>query len=104
MTGNLRIAVDGLYDASDPAKRQASLRKFRELSLIVTAFLLGATASATLLSRFYNYTLWLIDLPHQIVPTGSFTCAKILSSSQRCHCPIHRSRQHYCSESFLRFV
>jgi uncharacterized membrane protein YoaK (UPF0700 family) len=63
MTGNLRTAVDGLYDALDPAKRQAGLRKFRELSIIVIAFLLGATAGAILSPHLYNHTLWFIDLP-----------------------------------------
>jgi uncharacterized membrane protein YoaK (UPF0700 family) len=63
MTGNLRTAVDGLYDALTPAARKAGLRKFRELSFIVIAFLLGATAGAILSPHLYNHTLWLIDLP-----------------------------------------
>jgi uncharacterized membrane protein YoaK (UPF0700 family) len=63
MTGNLRTAVDGLYDALSPTKRKAGLRKFRELSFIVLAFLLGATGGAILSPHLYNHTLWLIDLP-----------------------------------------
>ena len=63
MTGNLRTAVDGLYDALSPTKRKAGLRKFRELSCIVLAFLLGATAGALLSPHLYNHTLWFIDLP-----------------------------------------
>jgi uncharacterized membrane protein YoaK (UPF0700 family) len=63
MTGNLRTAVDGLYDALNPATRKAGLRKFRELSLIVLAFLTGATTGAILSPRLYNHTLWLINLP-----------------------------------------
>ena len=63
ITGNLRTAVDGLYDALDPAKRKAGLRKFRELSFIILGFLLGATAGAILSPRLYNHTLWFIDLP-----------------------------------------
>ena len=63
MTGNLRTAVDGLYDALQPATRKAGLRKFRELSCIVLAFLAGATAGAILSPHLYNHTLWLIDLP-----------------------------------------
>jgi uncharacterized membrane protein YoaK (UPF0700 family) len=63
MTGNLRTAVDGLYDALSPAKRKAGLRKFRELSCIVLAFLLGAIAGAILSPHLYNHTLWLINLP-----------------------------------------
>jgi uncharacterized membrane protein YoaK (UPF0700 family) len=63
MTSNLRTAVDGLYDALSPTKRKAGLRKFRGLSFIVIAFLLGATAGAILSPHLYNHTLWLIDLP-----------------------------------------
>ena len=63
ITSNLRTAVDGLYDALTPAKRKAGLRKFRELSCIVLAFLGGAIAGAILSPHLYNHTLWLIDLP-----------------------------------------
>ena len=63
IAGNLRTAVDGLYDALSPTKRKAGLRKFRELSCIILAFLLGATAGAILSPHLYNHTLWLIDLP-----------------------------------------
>jgi uncharacterized membrane protein YoaK (UPF0700 family) len=63
MTGNLRTAMDGLFDALTPSKRRCGLRKFRDLSLIVAAFLLGATAGAILAPRLYNHTLWFIDLP-----------------------------------------
>lgn len=63
MTGNLRTAVDGLYDALTPGKRQSGLRKFRELSFIVLAFLFGAVSGAILSPRLYNHTLWFIDLP-----------------------------------------
>ena len=63
ITSNLRTAVDGLYDALTPAKRKAGLRKFRELSCIVLAFLGGAIAGAILSPHLYNHTLWLINLP-----------------------------------------
>jgi len=63
ITSNLRTAVDGLYDALTPAKRKAGLRKFRELSCIVLAFLGGAIAGAILAPRLYNHTLWIINLP-----------------------------------------
>jgi uncharacterized membrane protein YoaK (UPF0700 family) len=63
ITSNLRTAVDGLYDALSPAKRKAGLRKFRELSCIILAFLGGAIAGAILSPRLYNHTLWLINLP-----------------------------------------
>jgi len=63
ITSNLRTAVDGLYDAFDPAHRKAGLRQFRKISFIVLAFLLGATAGAILAPHLYNHTLWLIDLP-----------------------------------------
>ena len=67
MTGNLRTAADGLSDALSPTKRKAGLRKFRELSCIVFAFLAGATAGAILSQHLYNHTLWLINLPLVIV-------------------------------------
>jgi uncharacterized membrane protein YoaK (UPF0700 family) len=63
ITGNLRTAVDGLYDALSPTKRKAGLRKFRELFFIVLAFLTGATAGAILSPHLFNHTLWLINLP-----------------------------------------
>ena len=63
ITSNLRTAVDGLYDALTPSKRKAGLRKFREISCIVLAFLGGAIAGAILSPHLYNHTLWLIDLP-----------------------------------------
>jgi len=63
ITSNLRTAVDGLYDALTPAKRKAGLRKFRELSCIILAFLGGAIAGAILSPHLYNHTLWLINLP-----------------------------------------
>jgi uncharacterized membrane protein YoaK (UPF0700 family) len=63
ITGNLRTAVDGLYNALDPATHKAGLRKFIELSCIVLAFILGATAGAILSPHLYNHTLWLINLP-----------------------------------------
>ena len=63
MTGNLRSAVDGLYDALSPDTRSSGIRHFRELSLIVLAFILGAAAGAILSPRLYNHTLRLIDLP-----------------------------------------
>ncbi|MGA8940828.1 MAG: YoaK family protein [Acidobacteriaceae bacterium] len=63
ITGNLRSAVDGLYDALDPAHRKAGLRKFRDLSAIILAFLAGAVAGAILSPKFLNHTLWFICLP-----------------------------------------
>jgi uncharacterized membrane protein YoaK (UPF0700 family) len=63
MTGNLRSAIDGLYDAFHPARRKEGLRKFRNLALIILAFLLGATAGAILAPHLHNHTLWFINLP-----------------------------------------
>jgi uncharacterized membrane protein YoaK (UPF0700 family) len=63
MTGNLRAAIDGLFDALSPSKRISGLREFRDLFLIILAFLVGATAGAVLAPRFYNHTLWFVDLP-----------------------------------------
>jgi uncharacterized membrane protein YoaK (UPF0700 family) len=63
ITGNIRTAADGLYDALDPERRRNGLRKFRELSLIGVSFLAGATSGALLAPRWYNHTLWLLDVP-----------------------------------------
>jgi uncharacterized membrane protein YoaK (UPF0700 family) len=63
LTGNLRTAVDGLFDALRPETRAAGLRQFRALALIVTAFLAGATGGALLAPRWLNHTLWFVDMP-----------------------------------------
>jgi uncharacterized membrane protein YoaK (UPF0700 family) len=63
MTGNLRTAVDGLFEAFQHDTHRAGLRKFRSLSLIVLGFLAGATAGAILSPRFLNHTLWFIEFP-----------------------------------------
>jgi uncharacterized membrane protein YoaK (UPF0700 family) len=63
MTGNLRTAMDGLYDTLTPSKRAAGLLKFREFSLIVASFMFGAASGAILSPHLLNHTLWLIDLP-----------------------------------------
>jgi uncharacterized membrane protein YoaK (UPF0700 family) len=66
MTGNLRTAVDGLYayfSASTVQDRQAGLRQFHALSLLVAAFMSGAIAGALLAPRLLNRTLWIIELP-----------------------------------------
>jgi uncharacterized membrane protein YoaK (UPF0700 family) len=81
ITSNLRTAVDGLYDALTPSKRKAGLRKFREISCIVLAFLGGAIAGAILSPRLYNHTLWLIDLP--LVAVLLLTLFRLHSTSTR---------------------
>jgi uncharacterized membrane protein YoaK (UPF0700 family) len=68
MTGNLRTAVDGLYEAGrrrsgSAETRRAGWRKFHSLSLVVIAFLAGAAVGAILAPRMLNHTLWVIDLP-----------------------------------------
>lgn len=63
LTGNLRMAIEGLYDSFNPAHREAGLRQFRQLSLIVVSFLTGASVGAILSPRFLNHTLWFLDLP-----------------------------------------
>ena len=63
MTGNLRTAVDGLFESFQSKTHDSGVRKFRSLSLVVLSFLLGATAGAILSPRFLNHTLWFIDLP-----------------------------------------
>ncbi len=63
MTGNLRAAVEGLYMTLDPARRSEGFRQFRDLSLIVLMFLVGATVGALLSPRLLNHTLWVVDLP-----------------------------------------
>jgi uncharacterized membrane protein YoaK (UPF0700 family) len=67
MTGNIRSAVDGLYDAIDSTRRRDGLRKFRDLSAIILGFLIGAITGAILAPRFFNHTLWFISLPLIIV-------------------------------------
>ena len=67
LTGNLRMAIEGLYDSFNPALREAGLRQFRHLSLIDVSFLTGACAGAILSPRFLNHTLWFLDLPLLIV-------------------------------------
>jgi uncharacterized membrane protein YoaK (UPF0700 family) len=63
ITGNLRTAIDGLYDALNPATRRQGLHQFRDLSLVILSFVLGAFAGAILAPRFLNHTLWILDLP-----------------------------------------
>lgn len=63
ITGNLRTAVDGLYDALQPGSRKDGIRKFLDLSAIILAFLIGAVVGAILSPHLYNHTLWLISLP-----------------------------------------
>jgi uncharacterized membrane protein YoaK (UPF0700 family) len=67
LTGNLRSAMEGLYDAFNPSLRNAGLRQFRHLSLIVASFLAGACGGAILAPRLFNHTLWLPGLLLTIV-------------------------------------
>jgi uncharacterized membrane protein YoaK (UPF0700 family) len=67
MTGNLRTAVDGLYQSLAPETREKGLRQFRSLSLVVAAFLSGAVMGAILAPRWLNHTLWFMDVPLVIV-------------------------------------
>ena len=62
LTGNLRMAIEGLYDSFNPVHREAGLRQFRHLSLIVVSFLIGACTGAILAPRLLNHTLWFLDL------------------------------------------
>jgi uncharacterized membrane protein YoaK (UPF0700 family) len=67
MTGNLRTAVDGLFDALRPETRAAGLKQFRALALIVGAFVAGATGGAMLAPHWLNHTLWFVDVPLAVV-------------------------------------
>jgi uncharacterized membrane protein YoaK (UPF0700 family) len=67
ITANLRTAVDGLYDSFDPERRRNGRRKFRDLGLIILGFLAGAISGALLAPRWYNHTLWLLELPLIVV-------------------------------------
>lgn len=62
ITGNLRTVGDGVFEAlsraSDPASRAAGRRKFRDLSLVILGFLLGAMLGSFLAPRSGNHTLW----------------------------------------------
>ena len=63
ITGNLRSAVEGLYDSFHPDTRAAGLRKCKDFSLLVPSFIVGAIAGALLSPHFLNHTLWFIDIP-----------------------------------------
>ena len=71
ITGNLRTVGDGLFEAlsatSDPAARTAGRRKFRDLSLVIVSFLLGAMLGSFLAPRFSNHTLWFALPPLAII-------------------------------------
>jgi uncharacterized membrane protein YoaK (UPF0700 family) len=69
ITGNLRTAIDGLYDALDPAKRRDGLRKAKALLSIVASFLIGAAVGATLAPVLKNHMLWVVDVPLIVVLT-----------------------------------
>jgi uncharacterized membrane protein YoaK (UPF0700 family) len=75
ITGNLRTAIDGLYNALNPATRREGLHQCRDLSLVILAFVLGAFAGAILAPRLLNHTLWILDLPLLAV-LGIILCVK----------------------------
>ena len=71
ITGNLRTVGDGFFEAlsatSDPAARAAGRRKFRDLSLVIVSFLLGALFGSFLAPRFSNHTLWFALPPLAVI-------------------------------------
>lgn len=71
ITGNLRSVGDGVFEAisttSDATARATGRRKFRDLSLVILGFLLGAMLGSFLAPRFGNHTLWFALPPLGIV-------------------------------------
>jgi uncharacterized membrane protein YoaK (UPF0700 family) len=65
MTGNLRDAAEGLYEAFNPYSteevREQGLTQTRDLGLICLCFLAGAIIGAWAAPRFANYSLWLAE-------------------------------------------
>jgi len=64
VTGNLRDVAEGLlesFTAPDPTKRKLGRAKFRKLSLICLAFLLGATLGAVAARRYPVHALWFAE-------------------------------------------
>jgi uncharacterized membrane protein YoaK (UPF0700 family) len=82
MTGNLRTAVDGLYQSLAPETREKGLRQFRSLSLVVAAFLSGAVVGAILAPRWLNHTLWFVDVPLVVVLLMTLRKTAVTNSSE----------------------
>jgi uncharacterized membrane protein YoaK (UPF0700 family) len=82
MTGNLRTAVDGLYQTLNPETRAEGWRQFRSLSLVVAAFMLGAVAGAMLAPHWLNHTLWFVDVPLVVVFIMTLRSAAITAATE----------------------
>ena len=70
ISGNLRTLGDGLFEASFGKSQDSRLtgrRKFRDLSLVILSFLVGAIIGAFLAPRFSNHTLWFALPPLSLV-------------------------------------
>ena len=67
VTGNLRDAIEGLYDTfapfTDAETREKGRAQAIDLGLICLFFLAGAVTGAWAAPRFGNHTLWLAELP-----------------------------------------
>jgi uncharacterized membrane protein YoaK (UPF0700 family) len=64
VTGNLRDATEGLYDAmasADPVIHEKGLAQARDLGLICLCFLAGAILGGWAAPRFGNHSLWLTE-------------------------------------------
>ncbi len=64
VTGNLRDVAEGLlesFTAPDPSDRMLGRAKFRKLSLICLAFLVGATLGAFIARRHPAHALWFAE-------------------------------------------
>jgi uncharacterized membrane protein YoaK (UPF0700 family) len=64
VTGNLRDVAEGLlesFTASDPSDRRLGRAKFRKLSLICLAFLLGASIGALAAAHYPTHALWFAE-------------------------------------------
>ena len=59
VTGDLRTAIIGLYEATNPEKRKQGLDQAGELGLLFLVFLAGAVGGGFLAIRYANHALWL---------------------------------------------
>lgn len=76
ITGDLRAVFSGLFDARQPQERADALAKFRDVSLIVLAFIAGAVAAAWLAKTYANHTLWFVE-----IPLGCILIAAVVAST-----------------------
>jgi uncharacterized membrane protein YoaK (UPF0700 family) len=67
ITANLRTVVEASHNALIPAQRRESLRRLRDLGLVVILFIAGVFIGALLTSRLGNHALWAAVIPLAVV-------------------------------------